>query len=381
MKTRSKIAACAVSCAVLLGGAAALPQVRNALFSGTNVSAAVYGDYIYDVKDGKAHITGYTGTESYLSVPSSLDGRTVVCIDDGAFCGNENLKYVSIPSTVERIGLSAFESCTSVSTLNIGSGVKTIDATAFAGCTGITSVSIPASVTKIGVSAFEGCTKLSSVIFPATGDVKIDDAAFINCPALKTVTVQKGVTKIGEMALGYSDSDGSTGKPVSGFTVRCYKDTEAESYAVRNGFNISIMDPVPAASSKAEETDSSKSGSDSSDAAEDVTSSAADSQADSSSSSQAGEQEQPGRLSTHDWDVDAEDTVLGCGDVNCDGSIDYLDIDYMISFISKDVEISPAGLKAADCDGDGDITYLDLSKLISAINTEITLPKSSFAKN
>lgn len=43
------------------------------------------GDYIYTVADGRATVTGYTGSAAELSVPSRLDGYPVTAIDHLAF--------------------------------------------------------------------------------------------------------------------------------------------------------------------------------------------------------------------------------------------------------------------------------------------------------
>ncbi|MBQ3041810.1 MAG: leucine-rich repeat domain-containing protein, partial [Clostridia bacterium] len=47
----------------------------------------------------------------------------------------------------------------------IPSGVTKISSSAFENCTSLSSVTIPSSVTSIGFAAFNGCTNLSSVIF------------------------------------------------------------------------------------------------------------------------------------------------------------------------------------------------------------------------
>ena len=48
----------------------------------------------------------------------------------------------------------------------IGNGVTSIGWSAFEGCSSLTSVTIPDTVTSIGWSAFKGCTGLASVTIP-----------------------------------------------------------------------------------------------------------------------------------------------------------------------------------------------------------------------
>ena len=49
----------------------------------------VSGKYSYIVENGKAVITGYSGTESVLSVPNTLSGYSVFAIGNGAFRNNK----------------------------------------------------------------------------------------------------------------------------------------------------------------------------------------------------------------------------------------------------------------------------------------------------
>ena len=79
-------------------------------------------------------------------------------------------------------------------------GVKEINYSAFDGCSSLTSVTIPNSMTRIGHEAFAGCSSLRSVTIPKS--VKsIGDLAFYGCASLKSVTIPTSVTWIGERAI------------------------------------------------------------------------------------------------------------------------------------------------------------------------------------
>ncbi len=67
-----------------------------------------------------------------------------------------------IPSSVTSIGTSAFQSCTSLTSVTIPNSVASIGNFAFSGCTSLGRVTISSSVTSIGSFAFSGCTVLSS---------------------------------------------------------------------------------------------------------------------------------------------------------------------------------------------------------------------------
>ena len=82
---------------------------------------------------------------------------TLVC----AFGGQ---KTYNIPSSVTSIGGSAFQYCSSLTSINIPSSVTSIGHSAFSGCSALTSINIPSSVTSIGSYAFNGCDALKVVL-------------------------------------------------------------------------------------------------------------------------------------------------------------------------------------------------------------------------
>ena len=59
-------------------------------------------------------VTGYTGCETVtMLIPACApDGRTVVAIGDRAFAGMTSLRAVTLPESLESIGLRAFAFCT-----------------------------------------------------------------------------------------------------------------------------------------------------------------------------------------------------------------------------------------------------------------------------
>ena len=127
-----------------------------------------------------------------------------------------DLASVSIPGSVESIGIYAFNGCESLENLTLSEGLKTIEGGAFMGCP-ITSLVIPNSVTTINTyvysttystyydGAFENCEKLTSVTI---GDrlTGIEREAFRACSALTAVTIGARMQTIGEYAFAYCTS-------------------------------------------------------------------------------------------------------------------------------------------------------------------------------
>ena len=94
---------------------------------------------------GFAYVDGYpdrTGFNSYSGY--------------GANC--QNVRTVSLPSTLTSIPDSCFENCSSLESIVIPSNVTSIATEAFYGCTSIEEITIPASVTTLYRSAFRDWT-------------------------------------------------------------------------------------------------------------------------------------------------------------------------------------------------------------------------------
>ena len=145
----------------------------------------------YTITDGSnVSVTGYTGSPTSVVIPSTVtNGGTynITSIGMSAFDGCTTLTSVTIPDSVTTIGQSAFYNCTSLASVIIGNSVQTIGVSAFNGCTALASVTFGNSVQTIGMMAFRMCPNIQSVTLPNTITL-IDEAAFAGC-ALNSVTI------------------------------------------------------------------------------------------------------------------------------------------------------------------------------------------------
>ena len=146
-----------------------------------------YLDLVYriDIINGErvATILKYRGTESKLMIPGVIEGTKVVGIGNSAFEGCSSLTSIVISKGVTSIGFYAFSGCKSLTSVVIPEGVTSISGYAFKECSSLTSVVIPKGVTSIGFYAFSGCKSLTSIVIPE-GVTSIGKYAFEGCYSL-----------------------------------------------------------------------------------------------------------------------------------------------------------------------------------------------------
>lgn len=233
-------------------------------FLGYSSPSLVMGDYtaqFISVKDENdpdpppktVTITKYTGTESTVILPSTINSWPVTKIGEDALKDNTTITSVTIPANVTEIGANAFAGCTNLtsvhyagdwSNLTIQSGnpavqdaaneqlfdfkfilnntavivtryrykgtaadvtipscykgkpVTMIDHAAFFNSV-VTSVTIPDSVTSIGDNAFGFCSQLTNISIP-NSVTDIGFSAFAHCTSLKSITLPSSLSSISE---------------------------------------------------------------------------------------------------------------------------------------------------------------------------------------
>ena len=193
---------------------------------------------------------GDSAFEDCTSLTSITIPNGVTSIGDSAFEGCTSLKSITIPNSVTSIGFGAFIGCSSLTSITIPDSVTCIGDSAFNGCTSLTSITLPDSVTSIGESAFSGCASLASITIPDSV-MSIGNDAFHECSSLTSITIPYSVTSIGDYAfLGCSrltaidvNTDNKDYTSVNG--VLFYNDKTIICYpAGKKGNNYKIPDGV-----------------------------------------------------------------------------------------------------------------------------------------
>ncbi len=223
-------------------------------------------DVYYKTVGDHAVVTDCNGSMSDIVIKSEYEGLPVTEIEDLAFENKTNLKSITVPDSIVKIGKSAFKGCenlervyifdlakwcgisfidkdsnpllyagglylngekivdliipdgvekigdfafvgATVSTVTIPSGVKHIGNGAFMHCIYIIIIRLPDSIITIGKDAFAYCPVLTDVRLPEHLD-KIEDGLFAGCTGLTDIKIPDGVMIIGDGA--FSDCTGLT---------------------------------------------------------------------------------------------------------------------------------------------------------------------------
>ena len=183
--------------------------------------------------DGKATIIAYNGTESNLTIPSTIDGHNVVAIGAHAFDESRNstnghtIKNLVISEGIERIELLAFVRCENLETVKLPESLTFLDMQTFLQCSNLKSINIPSKINKIANNTLQetGFTE-----FDIPENVKsIDSMALGLCSNLEKVRVySKDIT--------YASRVFEKSSP--NLVLYGYEGSTTQTYAQQNGIEF-----------------------------------------------------------------------------------------------------------------------------------------------
>ena len=146
-----------------------------------------------DMYDYKTEPAPWRESGEYIT--SITVGEGVTSIGAAAFGSLENLKNLSLPSTLNKIGDYAIGACTSLTSVTIPENVSEIGIWAFTGLWSLEEISIPGSIAKISDYAFAGCNALRKLTLNG-GTTAIGKYAFTGCTSLTELTLPDGLETV-----------------------------------------------------------------------------------------------------------------------------------------------------------------------------------------
>ena len=86
----------------------------------------VYESYIYTISSNGINIKSYHGEETAVVIPSEIDGKPVIAINNSAFAKNTSIVSVTIPASIKTIGTNAFSECSSLEKVTVNEGLTVV---------------------------------------------------------------------------------------------------------------------------------------------------------------------------------------------------------------------------------------------------------------
>lgn len=128
-----------------------------------------YFGFEFSFNGEKAEIGKYYSKAEIANLPEDMG---ISSIPRTVFAGSENVREITLPSTVTEIADRAFENCKN-----------------------LTGIKLPGSIADIGAGVFKGCSSLKSISFPGSCRI-LKGSMFAGCSSLRYVNIGEGVTKI-----------------------------------------------------------------------------------------------------------------------------------------------------------------------------------------
>ena len=175
----------------------------------------------------------FSGTlPNKLQLIGVIISDNVKYIPNHMFSNCEHLEYAKIGKGLSQIPSGLFAG-SHLKTIEMSESVRSIDTYAFTECRSLKKVNIPYGVKTIDIGAFSHNCSLKEVTIPISVKEK-KDYSFFNCESLKSVTIPESVKSIGEYSFGYCIDSHKVYSIVSDFTIKGYKGSVAEKYAIDN---------------------------------------------------------------------------------------------------------------------------------------------------
>lgn len=210
-------------------------EALQASFSDLMESNAL--DFTVSSENGKITVTGYTGREASVRIPTEIQGLPVVAIGDAAFAGKTFLQTLYLPDSVQTLGEGILSGCNALTALRtpllgantsaeqflgylfgaekqidnptvvpatlqyleLGGTAKQLADYALFDCNDLVCVTLPNTMTELGVYSLYYCGSLLAINTDHL--TKISAHALDSCFSLTRLTFGTELTSVGLGAL------------------------------------------------------------------------------------------------------------------------------------------------------------------------------------
>ena len=171
---------------------------------GNNVYATVDGDTLTLSGSGATWDAAVSWSEiNKNDIKKIVVEEGTTTLGDSLFGGFNNLKEVTLPTSLRQIETSVFSNCWSLENIVIPEGVVTIASDSFQGCLNLKRISFPSTLNEIPQLGtlwstefgYQGGLPLEEIVI-AEGVKKIAREAFIDCSSLKYIELPDSINVI-----------------------------------------------------------------------------------------------------------------------------------------------------------------------------------------
>ena len=137
---------------------------------------------------------------SKVVIPSEINGKPVVGLDQSAFLNCDNLTSIYIPDSVTKISSGCFSGCKNLERVRLPSDLKELNHRTFYNCSKLKNIELPTSINKMGFFVFYGCKSLEKIELPMSLTALYLDS-FTGCDNLKKIEISKYIKHLGSAGI------------------------------------------------------------------------------------------------------------------------------------------------------------------------------------
>jgi len=139
----------------------------------------------------KINSSAFNGNATLEEVVILADGdKGVKSIGNYAFKDCINLKTISMPNTVEELGVGVFANCSSLKNVQLSNRIKILPSQIFANCTALMEIDIPEGIKEMQGFMFQGARALTKISLPISLEIIADDCFYDATSSLEIINLK-----------------------------------------------------------------------------------------------------------------------------------------------------------------------------------------------